>query len=155
MLFCVFLSQAFGYQNSHYHLQIPGVKSSQLSCDLLPNSLDFLLATSAHSAMLLLQKQQYFLQFDDKLNRQHFVSRYTALFKNKYFKFPHSFPVCNRIQHKTRYKKKKKKAAAKFTEGVSILTNLDDIGRKNVQVLGTQTIFKPKISAATSKLNFT
>lgn len=47
--------------------------------------------------------------------------------------------------------KKKKKAAAKFTEGVSILslTNLDDIGRKNVQVLGTQTIFKPKISAAT------
>lgn len=52
-------------------------------------------------------------------------------------------------------KKKKKKAAAKFTEGVSILTNLDDIGRKNVQVLGTQTIFKPKISAATSKLNFT
>lgn len=51
--------------------------------------------------------------------------------------------------------KKKKKAAAKFTEGVSILTNLDDIGRKNVQVLGTQTIFKPKISAATSKLNFT
>lgn len=61
----------------------------------------------------------------------------------------------NPAQNTLQKKKKKKKAAAKFTEGVSILTNLDDIGRKNVQVLGTQTIFKPKISAATSKLNFT
>lgn len=75
MLFYVFLFQAFGYQNSYYHLQIPGVKSSQLSCDLLPNSLDFLLGTSAHSAMLLLQKWQYFPQFEDKLNIKHFVSR--------------------------------------------------------------------------------
>lgn len=56
MPFYVFLSQALGCQNTHHHLQIPGVKSSQLSSVLLPKSLDFLLATSALPAMLLLQK---------------------------------------------------------------------------------------------------
>lgn len=75
MPFYVFLSQALRCQNTHHHLQIPGVKSSQLSSVLLPKSLDFLLATSALPAMLLLQKQQYFLSLKTELKIQHLVSR--------------------------------------------------------------------------------
>lgn len=106
MPFYVFLSQALGCQNSHHHLQIPGVKSSQLSCDLLPKTLDSLLATSAHSAMLLLQKWQYFPQFEDKVKYITLSFKITALFQKHIFQATTLFPSCNRIQHKNITKNK-------------------------------------------------
>lgn len=117
-------------KNTHHHLQIPGVKSSQLSCVLLPKSLYFLLATSA----VVITKVEVFSQFEDRVKNIMFSFKF--YFKNIYiFQTTTLFSVYTRIQYqnimKTHVKQIHQRSVLSFTKQTNSRT-------KFIQVLGTQ-----------------